>query len=110
MDYQAILDKAHAAARAAVAGGKDDGACGFAWVVSKDLKLNRWCKKQLTPVGVGQSQAYGNPHHRGGWCFWKPGNFRGQALHVHEAGAEAFCQVLKQELGSDNFYVGSRLD
>lgn len=113
MNYTDILNKAHLAAQAAVKDKKDDGACGMAWVVSTDRKLNAWCKKQLpimTIAGRHDHVTYGDKHHPSGWQFYKPGNFRGQAVLAHEAGADAFCQVLRQELGPEHFYVGSRLD
>lgn len=114
-DYTDILNEAHQAAQAAVKDGKDDGACGFAWVVSRHRRLNLWCKKQFElseaiPSRFTKEVTYGHKNYGGGWCWWKPGNFNGQAVLVHEAGAQAFCQVLKQKLGDADFFWSSRLD
>jgi hypothetical protein len=61
--------------------------CGFAWVVVKPARgpFVSWCKKN----GCGRS------HHAGGWCFWSPGKANTQSMSVHQAGAEAFAEVLK---------------
>lgn len=109
--FPTVLEKAHAAAAEAVKGLEDNGPCGMAWVVSTFKPFNTWCRRMAKVVDPKLADSrYGWKHHVGGQQFYKPGAFNGHALHVHEAGASAFCQVLKEEFGSEHFYVGSRLD
>lgn len=113
MNYEKILAEAHAAAKAAQVGmvegrGLD---CGFAWVVvdGQDA-LARYCRAEIKRQG-GERQASRNLGSKGyprGWQFWKPGDFNGQSIGVHEAGARAFRDKLAEYgIRAD---VGSRLD
>jgi hypothetical protein len=42
--------------------------------------------------------------------MWNPSGFPTQSISILEAGAEAYAQVLKDQLGLDRVYAGSRLD
>ena len=46
----------------------------------------------------------------GSLCLWNPSGFPTQSISILEAGAEAYAQVLKDRLGLDRVYAGSRLD
>lgn len=116
--YSAALDKAHAAACAAQ---RDENGvmlkenmnafdCGFAWVVTRDLSFNGWCSRQLKASRgadgrgfgdrkFGDNRKFGDKHYAGGWCFWSPGDFNGQAIGIKEKGARAFAETLQRELG-----------
>lgn len=119
MDYEAILTEAHAAAKAAQMGMSEGYGldCGFAWVrLDGTEALARHCRKQLKKDGedfpdmvmMTRGHRYGDKGYPRGWDFWKPGNFRGQSISVHEKGAAAFRDVLaKYNIRAE---VGSRLD
>lgn len=82
--------------------GQDGGACGFAWVNVYKVRSNSKMGKALQEVGfrkdyTGSLQL---------WNKWWPG----QSVDAAEHGATAYATVLKQELGLDNCYSGSRLD
>lgn len=105
IDYEIILNDAHYAAEQAVAklGPEDLNAldCGFAWVtIPGNSPLARFCRKQVkTAEAIGDktyqtSHRYGSHGYPKGWQFWKPGNFPGQAIGHHIAGARAFNEVL----------------
>jgi len=82
--------------------GSDGGACGFAWVNVYGVRSNSKLGKALAEVGF--RKAYG-----GGlqlWNKWWPG----QSVDAAEQGAAAYADVLKQELGLEQVYAGSRLD
>ena len=85
-------------------GGKDGGACGFAWVNVYKVRSNSKLGKALAEVGF--SKAYG-----GGLQLWngRAGWWAGQSVDASEHGATAYAAVMKEELGLD-FYSGSRLD
>ena len=81
-------------------GGRDQYACGFAWVTvfeKGSTKLGRALK------AVGFRKAYG-----GGLQLWNPSHFGCQNVDTLEAGAEAYAQVLKKY--GITAYAGSRLD
>jgi hypothetical protein len=120
MDYEAILNEAHAAAAEAVkvAATRYDemrGACGFAWVkISGNEPLARHCRKQLKAYDTAgvtnplMRRALGEKSYTSGWEFWNPGNHGGQRVDIKEAGAKAFRDVLgKYGIRAD---AGSRLD
>jgi hypothetical protein len=46
----------------------------------------------------------------GALCLWNPSGFPTQSISILEAGAEAYAEVLKQKLGLDKVYAGSRMD
>ena len=82
-------------------GGKDGGACGFAWVNVYKVRSNSKLGKALAEVGF--SKAYGGGLQQ--WNKW----WMGQSVDAAEHGATAYARVMKEELGLD-FYSGSRLD
>lgn len=106
---RAAHDRAMAAAQQAAKafsdkhfGGRDGGACGFAWVNVYKVRSNSKLGKALCEVGF--RKGYG-----GGlqlWNSWWPG----QSVDAADHGATAYAIVLKQELGIDEIYSGSRLD
>lgn len=112
MNYETILDEAHEAARKAVnaMGPENMHAldCGFAWVtIDGNDPLARHCRKQLKESPT-MRRTYGDKGYPKGWQFWKPGDFDGQAVGHHEAGARAFRDKLAEYgIRAD---VGSRLD
>lgn len=81
----------------------DRDACGFAWVKVWDVRSNSKLGKALAAVGF--SKAYG-----GGLQLWNPSGLGVQSISVLEAGAEAYAEVLKRELGLEKVYAGSRMD
>lgn len=121
MDYEAILTEAHNAAREAVAAevarqpeDERDCDCGFAWVtVEGNEAIARHCRAKLKDTAPahqikGDRSRYGDKGYPKGWQWWKPGNFRGQSVRIHEVGARAFRDVLaKHGIRADS---GSRLD
>lgn len=114
LDYQKILDEAHAAAAAAQAGMVENQMalnCGFAWVtVDGTDGLARYCRNAIKAAG-GEHKAprgLGSKGYPRGWQFWKPGSFNGQQVDIHEAGAHAFRDKLA-EYGI-RAEAGSRLD
>ena len=82
-------------------GGRDGGACGFAWVNVYKVRSNSKLGKALAEVGF--RKAYGGGLQQ--WNKWWPG----QSVDAAEHGATAYAAVMKEELGLD-FYSGSRLD
>ena len=115
-DFAAILNEAHDAARMAViAKGAEDMTafdCGMAWVVIDGTSpLARWCRAQIKAQDnpkLSFSRRFGDKHWQKGWQFWKPGDFAGQAIGHHVAGATAFQSVLVRH--NINATVGSRYD
>ena len=82
-------------------GGRDQMACGFAWVTVYErgnTKLGRALK------AAGFSPAYG-----GGLQLWNPSGMMVQNVDTLEVGAEAAAKFLEQMLGV-KAYAGSRLD
>lgn len=81
-------------------GGKDGGACGFAWVTVYDVRSNSKLGKALSEVGFrkdsGRMQL---------WNRW----WNGQSVDAAEHGATAYAAVIQEELGV-KAYSGSRLD
>lgn len=105
MAHVKALDAAQKAAQAFAdrhMGGGDGGACGFAWVNIYKVRSNSKLGKALAEIGF--SKAYG-----GGlqlWNKWWPG----QSVDAAEHGAVAYATVMKEELGIEECYAGSRLD
>lgn len=82
-------------------GGRDQFACGFAWITTYEkgtTRLVRELKKH------GFSKAYG-----GGYQLWNPSGLACQNVDTLEAGARAAAAVLTEKLGV-RFYANSRLD
>ena len=82
-------------------GGRDQYACGFAWVNIYGVKGNTRLGKALSAAGV--RKAYG-----GGLQMWNPSKFGCQNVDTLEAGAEAYAEVFKRH--GIQAYAGSRLD
>lgn len=87
--------------------------CGFAWVTIHPARGSfvSWCKAQIKALGGERNYAsrqYGDKAYGGGWQFWKPGEFNGQSIRIHEVGARAFRDELAKYGISAT--VGSRLD
>lgn len=104
----AIVDEAREAAYQAAAkffreklGGRDQYACGFAWVNIYGVKGNTRVGKALAAQGI--RKAYG-----GGLQMWDPSKFGCQNVDTLEAGAQAAAEVF-QKYGF-TAYAGSRLD
>lgn len=105
MAHVKAMDAAQKAARAFSEkhfGGQDGGACGFAWVNVYNVRSNSKMGKALSEVGF--RKAYG-----GGLQLWNQW-WRGQSVDAAEHGATAYATVMKEELGLESIYSGSRLD
>lgn len=103
-DYVAIHRQAIAAARQAVAAiAHEEGTrgmdCGFAWVAFPGNE----------PYGRAvRSQPEVSKGYPSGLQVWDPGRHAGQSIHIKEAGARAYSEVLKDN--NINSTVGSRYD
>jgi hypothetical protein len=101
-----VLLEATVAARAAAASMHqavgDRDACGFAWVSVYDVRSNSRLGKMLQAAGFRKA-------YNGGLQLWDPSKYPTQSVSVLEAGAEAYADVLVNELGL-KAYSGSRLD
>ena len=103
-----IVAEAQQAAKAAAAkffqerlGGKDQYACGFAWVEIYGVKGNTKLGKALAAQGISKSYS-------GGLQMWNPSKFPCQNVDTLEAGADAAAAVFKKY--GFRAYAGSRLD
>ncbi len=82
-------------------GGKDQFACGFAWVTIYKIKGN-------TKIGRALKECDVRPAYGGGLQMWNPSKFGCQNVDTLEAGAEAAAAVFKKY--GFEAYAGSRLD
>lgn len=82
-------------------GGKDQFACGFAWVNIYGVKGNTKVGRALKEFGI-------RPAYTGGLQMWNPSSFGCQNVDTLEAGAEAAAEVFKRY--GFEAYAGSRLD
>jgi len=82
--------------------GGDGGACGFAWVNVYGVRSNSKMGKALAEVGFRKS-------YTGGLQLWNSW-WHGQSVDAAEQGANAYAQTLREELGLEQVYAGSRLD
>jgi predicted transcriptional regulator of viral defense system len=103
-----IVAEAHQAAEAAARkycveklGGKDQFACGFAWVNIYGVRGNTKLGKALKLCDI-------RPSYSGGLQMWNPSKFGCQNVDTLEAGAEAAAAVFKRY--GFEAYAGSRLD
>jgi hypothetical protein len=103
-----IVRKATAAAEAAASeffqtrlGGRDQYACGFAWVDIYGVRSNSKVGKSLAQNGFRKSYTKSLQ-------MWNPSKFGCQNVDTLEAGAQAAAQVLKSY--GFEAYAGSRLD
>ena len=83
-------------------GGKDQYACGFAWVDIHGIRANSKLGKQLANFGI-KKDSWKKCH-----SVWDPAGMNIQNIDTKEEGARAFADVL-QKYGF-RAYVGSRLD
>jgi hypothetical protein len=105
MAHVRAMAEAQAAAKAFAdkhMGGRDGGPCGFAWVNVYKVRSNSKLGKALAEVGFRKSYDGGLQL----WNKWWPG----QSVDAAEHGAYAYATVMKEELGIENIYAGSRLD
>jgi hypothetical protein len=103
-----IVAEAEQAAKTAAAkffqerlGGKDQYACGFAWVEIFGVKGNTKLGKALAASGIKKSYS-------GGMQMWNPSKMMVQNVDTLEAGADAAAAVFKSY--GFKAYAGSRLD
>ena len=103
-----IVEEARAAAYAAAQkyfteklGGRDQFACGFAWVNIYKVKGN-------TRIGRALKDCNIRPSYTGGLQLYNPSGFGCQNVDTLEAGAEAAAAVFKRY--GFEAYAGSRLD
>jgi hypothetical protein len=82
--------------------GRDGGPCGFAWVDVYKVRSNSKLGKALAEVGFRKSYSGSLQL----WNKWWPG----QSVDAAEHGATAYAKVMKEELGLESCYSGSRLD
>lgn len=82
-------------------GGKDQYACGFAWVNIYGVKGNTKLGKMLKAAGVKQDYTKA-------FSIWNPADHGCQNIDTKEAGAEAAAKVFEKY--GFRAYSGSRLD
>jgi phosphoserine phosphatase len=95
--------QARTAAKAFFQQHGDRDACGFAWVNVWGVRSNSRLGKTLQSYGFRKSWD-GAPQ------LWNPSQAGTQSISILEAGAEAYAKVLREKLGLDKVYAGSRLD
>ena len=78
-------------------------ACGFAWV-------NVWGVRSNSKLGKALQSAGFRKDYTGSLQLWNPSGHCTQSISVKEAGADAYAQVLKEKLGLEKVYSGSRMD
>ena len=81
--------------------GRDQFACGFAWVDIFGIKGNTKLGKAFKEAGVKKS-------HTGAFQIWNPADMYVQNVDTLEAGAQAAADVFKRY--GFSAYAGSRLD
>jgi hypothetical protein len=103
-----ILNEAKQAAREAAEkyfqeklGGRDQYACGFAWVDIFGVKGNTRLGKAFKAAGIRKS-------YTGSYQIWNPADMGVQNIDTLEAGAEAAAKVFEKY--GFRAYAGSRLD
>ncbi len=82
-------------------GGRDQYACGFAWVDIFGIKGNTRIGRYLKEAGLRKS-------YTGSLQIWNPSGYACQNIDTLEAGAEAAAKVFEQY--GFRAYAGSRLD
>lgn len=82
-------------------GGKDQYACGFAWVDILGIKGNTKMGRILKEAGVRKS-------YTGSFQIWNPAGYGCQNIDTLERGAEAAAKVFEKY--GFKAYAGSRLD
>jgi len=106
----AVQDALNEAAMAARVAAKafydahgDRDVCGFAWVNVYGVRSNSRLGKTLQSYGFRKD-------YTGSLQLWNPSKAGTQSVSILEAGAEAYAQVLRDKLGLEQVYAGSRLD
>ena len=82
-------------------GGRDQYACGFAWVNIYGVKGNTRLGKAFKAAGIRKS-------YTGSYQIWNPSEMAVQNIDTLEAGAEAAAKVFEKY--GFRAYAGSRLD
>jgi hypothetical protein len=82
-------------------GGRDQFACGFAWVNIYGVKGN-------TKLGRALKECDVRPAYSGGLQLWNPSQFGCQNVDTLEEGARAAAEVFRKY--GFEAYAGSRLD
>ena len=100
---QALI-AANSQARKSLEQRGDRDACGFAWVDVYGVRANSKLGRALLASGFTR-----NGYQRS-LQYWNPSRLGVQSVGILEDGAEAFAQVLKEQLGLERVYAGSRLD
>lgn len=105
---QAVLDEAASKARAATASFLANhvngfSACGFAWVNVSGVRSNSKLGKILALAGFRKD-------YTGALCLWNPSGHSTQCITAKEIGADAYAAVLRDQLGLERCYAGSRMD
>ena len=95
--------QARTAAKAFLQAHGDRDCCGFAWV-------NVWGVRSNSKLGKALQAAGFRKDYTGSLQLWNPSKFPTQSLNILEAGAKAYAQVLRDKLGLDKVYAGSRMD
>ena len=104
---QIVIEAKHAAYQAAKKffeerlGGRDQYACGFAWVNIYKVKGNTRLGKMLKQAGVRQDYTKA-------FQIWNPSNLHVQNVDTLEEGARAAAEVFRKY--GFEAYAGSRLD
>ena len=83
-------------------GGKDQYACGFAWVNIHGVKGNTKLGKMLKAAGVERSD------YKKCFSLWNPSEHGAQNVDTKEAGAYAAAKIFEKY--GFRAYAGSRLD
>mgnify|MGYP003704362239 CR=1 FL=1 len=82
-------------------GGRDQFACGFAWVDIHGIKGNTKMGRNMKAAGVRQSYTKA-------FQLWNPSGSPVQNIDTKEAGAQAYAEVFKRH--GFEAYASSRLD
>jgi len=85
-EAQAAADKAQSDG---LAQGREDAYCGFGWVEVQVPRTNSKEAKALEKMGFKKSY---RPRRMD---MWKPGHYNGQSMTIHELGADAYAEVLR---------------
>lgn len=109
-DLAAVQDACNEAAQAARTAAKisyaeigERDACGFAWV-------NVWGVRSNSKLGKALQAAGFRKDYTGSLQLWNPSGHHTQSISVKEAGARAYAEVLREKLGLEKVYAGSRMD
>jgi len=95
--------QARTAAKQALQKYGDRDACGFAWVNVYGVRSNSKLGKALQAAGFRKD-------YTGSLQLWNPSRAGVQSIGILEAGAYAYAEVLKDKLGLERVYAGSRMD